>query len=66
MADEPERRIVGAIVAEVERQRDEASDRLHALYVGEIDSAGLLCIDGTLDLYLLARAVIAEIKENPL
>jgi hypothetical protein len=66
MADEPERRVVGAIHAELERQRTERGDASYTgLYLGEIDSLGLLYLDGEVDLYLLARAVIAETKENP-
>jgi hypothetical protein len=35
------------------------------VFLGGLDSAGMLSVHGSVDLYLLARAVIAETKENP-
>lgn len=55
MADEPERRLVGAIHAELERQHEDA-----LLYVDEVASDGTCVVEGTVDLYLLARAILAE------
>ena len=65
MADEPERRVVGALLLELERQRAEALGREN-LYVDMIVPDGTLYLNGLVDMFLLARAVIAEIKENPL
>ena len=55
VADEPERRVVGALLAELEEQ---AATPL--LAIGIPDSRGTVLIDGELDLYLLARAVMRE------
>jgi hypothetical protein len=65
MADEPERRVVGAMVAELERQAHEAGP--YSYYLDEsVSPDGSISVSGRVDLYLLARAVITEIKENPL
>lgn len=64
MADEPERRIVGAMVLELERQAAEAGP--YSYYIDEsVSPDGSMSVSGNIDLYLLARAVIQEIKENP-
>jgi hypothetical protein len=57
MADEPERRIVGAIHAELEKQEYDSD-----LWVGPIESDGMCIVDGPVDLYLLARAILGELE----
>jgi hypothetical protein len=61
MANQPEDRIVGAILLDLEQQAREVGGP----WMGQ-PYGGVVLIDGNVDLYLLARAVIAEIKENPL
>lgn len=58
MADEPERRIVGAIHAELEKQTTDGN--IEAL--GYLNTDGRIVVQGEIDLYLLARAVLAEVK----
>jgi hypothetical protein len=61
MADELNRRLVGAIHAELEKQQADNA----GLFVSEqVDSAGILYIDGDLDLYLLAQAVRGYFREE--
>lgn len=57
MADEPERRIVGAILVELEQQ---PYFNLH----DEVDWKGQVGCDGQLDLLSLARAVLAEVQSG--
>lgn len=57
MADEPERRIVGVIHAELERQ---AGDTIIPTFVDRVASDGTCMMAGTFDLYLLAKAILAE------
>lgn len=57
MADEPERRVVGAMLAELEEQA-----RMPFLALGIPDSMGTVRIEGEVDLYLLAQAVMREVK----
>lgn len=63
MADEPERRIVGAIHAELERQEEEGTTaRTRVLWVGPVESDGMCVVEGPVDLYLLARAILKEVS----
>jgi len=55
VADEPERRIVGAMLVELEQQ---PYFNLH----DEVDWKGQVGCDGQLDLLSLARAVLAEVQ----
>ena len=61
MADEPERRIVGAIHAELERQAT-GGDAEETLWIDQLASDGTLQVEGPVDLYLLARAILKEVS----
>lgn len=61
MADEPERRIVGAIHAELEKQKTDGN--LETL--GYLNTDGLITVQGELDLYLLAEAILKEVGTVP-
>jgi hypothetical protein len=53
------------MMVELERQAAEAGP--YAFYLDDrVSPDGSVSITASVDLYLLARAVIAEIKENPL
>lgn len=60
MADEPERRIVGALVAEIERQENDGN-----IITSILNTDGTMHIVGNVDMYLLARAILAEVEPPP-
>lgn len=69
MADEPERRLIGALHAELERQNEVSTDRTlkhnhtqNFAVVGMPDSDGHIMVVGELDLKGLARAVLEEME----
>ena len=55
MADEPERRITGALLVELEEQA-----KGPFLAMGLPDSGGAVLVDGEIDVSMLARAVMRE------
>lgn len=61
MADEPERRLVGVIHAELEKQAEE-SERWNWPLVGPVATDGTCTVEGPVDLYLLARAIRRELN----
>lgn len=61
MADEPERRIVGAIHAELEKQETDGN----LSYLSGLNNDGTVGVDGIIDLYMLARAILAEVEPPP-
>lgn len=58
MADEPERRLVGVIHAELEKQAKEAGPQY--IFVDRLASDGTCQVAGPIDLYLLAQAILKE------
>lgn len=60
MADEPDRRLVGAMVAELEAQVKENPFGAAV----SVDGMGLCWVDGPIDLYLLADAIRKHLREE--
>lgn len=61
--EERARRIVGAILLELDKQTQDDPLRIE---VGRYpDSMGMLYVDGTMDLYALADAIIKEVDDGP-
>jgi hypothetical protein len=60
MADEPERLMAGALLKDLEAQAAETP----GLTVGPPDSAGMVYIEGLVDIHLLARAAQEEAAED--
>ena len=61
MADEPLRRLVGAMVQELETQ---AQSTAYSLQVNPPDGMGIMLVTGEVDLYLLAKAITKHIEKE--